>query len=157
MAADDHAVLHFVDPIARFRDRRVVRHEEQSFAFFAHDFLQQAKGSAGIGGVEIAGRLIGQDDARIVRERAGDRDPLLFAAGKMPARPAQFFPETDFALASGRPVPAFRLFREATEPAHRDHDVFLRGEILEQEMELEDEAEELVPFLRELIVGQVAP
>ena len=31
--------------------------------------------------VEVAGRLVGDDQRRIVRERAGDRDALLLAAG----------------------------------------------------------------------------
>ncbi len=41
-----------------------------------HDFERQI-------GVEIAGRLIGEDDGRIVHEGARDRDPLLFAAREL--------------------------------------------------------------------------
>ena len=33
--------------------------------------------------IEVAGRLIGEDDFRIVDERTGDRHPLLLAAGKL--------------------------------------------------------------------------
>ena len=33
--------------------------------------------------VEIAGRLVGQDHARLVRQRARDRHPLLLAAREM--------------------------------------------------------------------------
>ncbi len=33
--------------------------------------------------VEIAGRLVGNDDGGIGRERAGERDALLLAAGKL--------------------------------------------------------------------------
>ncbi len=33
------------------------------------------------GVVEIAGRLIGQQNARIICQRPGNRDPLLFSAG----------------------------------------------------------------------------
>ena len=35
------------------------------------------------GGIEIAGRLIGQDQAGIVDQGPGDGDPLLLAAGKL--------------------------------------------------------------------------
>ena len=34
-------------------------------------------------GVEIAGRLVGEDDFWIGNERAGDSDTLLLAAGKL--------------------------------------------------------------------------
>ena len=34
--------------------------------------------------VEIAGRLVGEQQVRLVRERARDRDALLLAAGQLP-------------------------------------------------------------------------
>ena len=34
-------------------------------------------------GIEVAGRLVDQHELRPVHERAGDRDPLQFAAGKL--------------------------------------------------------------------------
>ena len=40
MTADDQAVLHLVNPIARLRDLRVVRHEQESFAFLLDDALK---------------------------------------------------------------------------------------------------------------------
>ena len=33
--------------------------------------------------VQVAGRLVGDDDPRVVDERAGDRGPLLLAAGQL--------------------------------------------------------------------------
>ena len=33
--------------------------------------------------VEVAGRLVGQDDPRLADQRAGDGDPLLLAAGQL--------------------------------------------------------------------------
>src|SRR4051812_4163718 len=33
--------------------------------------------------VEVAGRLVGEDDRRVGDDRAGDRDPLLLAAGEL--------------------------------------------------------------------------
>src|SRR3712207_584754 len=46
-------------------------------------------------------------------------------------------------------------FAQPPEPAHRDHDVLLRGEILEQEMKLEDETEQLIAPPREDFIRQV--
>ena len=43
--------------------------------------------------------------------------------------------------------------RELAKLTHRDHHIFLRSEVLHQEMELKDEADEFVPLLRELIVA----
>ena len=45
MTTDDNAILHFVDPIARFGDRRIVRDEEHGFSAVFHDLLQQLKGA----------------------------------------------------------------------------------------------------------------
>jgi len=36
-----------------------------------------------ISAVEVAGGLIGEDDARQARQRAGDRDPLLLSPRKL--------------------------------------------------------------------------
>ena len=47
------------------------------------DAHQQVHDVPAGGGVEIARRLVGKDDRRIVRQRAGDRDPLLFAARQL--------------------------------------------------------------------------
>ena len=56
------------------------------------DDLDQRIHDARRGGVvEIAGRLVGQQDVGVVRQRADDRDTLLFAAGeaRRTARPAR--------------------------------------------------------------------
>jgi Protein of unknown function (DUF1602). len=58
LAVDDAAVLHFVDPIARFGNCRIVRGEEQRLAAFMHKILQQLKRALGVCGVEIAGRFV---------------------------------------------------------------------------------------------------
>ena len=47
-------------------------------------FLEQAVDDDAAGGaVEVAGRLVGQDDAHAGGEGAGDGDALLLAAGKL--------------------------------------------------------------------------
>src|SRR5438046_5461659 len=88
VAGVDQAVFHLMDPIAGFGDDGIVRGQEQSFAAFLDDILKQFKGALGVGSIEVAGWFIGQNDTRIVSQRARDGDPLLFASGKMAARSA---------------------------------------------------------------------
>ena len=42
--------------------------------------LEEPQHVQGRGAVEVAGRLVGQDDQRLVAQRAGDGDPLALAA-----------------------------------------------------------------------------
>ena len=49
----------------------------------AMNLAQQLHDVAAGGGVEVAGRLVGQHDRRIVGQRAGERDPLLFASRQL--------------------------------------------------------------------------
>ena len=86
MAGNDTAVFHLVNPIARFRDRRIVRDEQQSFLTLVDEILEQLEGALRIQGVEVAGWLVSQNHGWIIGERARNRYALLFATGKMPAR-----------------------------------------------------------------------
>src|SRR3954471_22902475 len=47
------------------------------------------------------------------------------------------------------------LFARDSQAPHRDHDVFLGGEILEEKMKLKNKPQELVPFSVERVVVQV--
>ena len=47
------------------------------------------------GRVEVAGGLVGDQDHRPVDERAGDRDPLLLAAGELVGHPVALALEAD--------------------------------------------------------------
>ena len=40
MAGDDAAILHLVDPVARFRDDGIMRGEEQCLLALLYDILQ---------------------------------------------------------------------------------------------------------------------
>ena len=112
MAGDDSAILHFMNPIARFGDRRIVRGQEERFLALAEQFSEQLKSALGIGRVEIAGRFVGENYARIVRQGAGDGHALLFAAGKMSARAAAFCPPGRLLPATLRRVRASALRKD---------------------------------------------
>ena len=72
---EDHAVG------VRRRDRVVGDHHD-GLAEVVDAVAQQGEHLAGGAGVERAGRLVGEDDGRVGDQRAGDRDPLLLAAGQ---------------------------------------------------------------------------
>ena len=52
----------------------------------AVQLVEQAEDLGGRGRVEVAGRLVGEQQVRLGDQRPGDRDPLLLAAGEL-ARP----------------------------------------------------------------------
>ena len=61
----------------------IVGRDQRRAAFAAHQV--QEFGEDDVGGVlvEIAGRLVGEHQRRLVGERAGDRDALLLAARQL--------------------------------------------------------------------------
>jgi hypothetical protein len=150
----DAAVCHLVDPIAGFGNDWVVGCQKQSFPALLHDGLQQLKGALGIGCIEVAGRLVGQDDPRVVCQRARDSHTLLFTSGKMAAGSSQFVAQANrFQQAGG--TFAHLAIGKLPKLAHGDHHIFLRGEVFHQKMELKNEADELAPFIREFIIAQL--
>ena len=58
----------------------------------------------------------------------------------MTARPLQFIAEINRVKQVGGAIAHF-IFRESREAAHWNHDVFVRGEIFEPEVKLENKAE----------------
>ena len=65
------------------RRARVVRDEHQGRAAVALQREEQVDDLPAGGLVEIAGRLVGHQNRRVRRQRAGDRDALLLAAGEL--------------------------------------------------------------------------
>jgi len=59
-----------------------MRDEDQTLALFATGARQQLGDLACIVVVEIAGRLVSEDDRRFVGERSGDSDTLLLTAAQ---------------------------------------------------------------------------
>lgn len=53
------------------------------------DVVEEVQDGGGGGGVELTGGFIGEQQPRGVRDRDGDRDPLLFPAGQFPQRPGR--------------------------------------------------------------------
>ena len=108
--------------------------------------------------IEVAGGLVGQQQPRLEAQRPGQRHPLLLAAGEL-AGPVvepvgqphlrQHLLGAARASAAGQPP---------DQPGH--HGVLERGELGQQVVALEDEADRLVAEAGQLLLvegGQVAP
>ena len=65
------------------RQLRIVRHQHQRRLAGAVDAEQQLDDRVAGGGIEVAGGLVGEQQRRIVGQRAGDGDALLLAAGEL--------------------------------------------------------------------------
>ncbi len=82
----DDPVGQLQDRVGYLHQRRVVGGEQRGHALGADDGTQQAHDLLAGFRVELAGRLVGEQQPRAGREGAGDGDALLLAAGQF-ARP----------------------------------------------------------------------
>src|SRR5207247_1376596 len=109
------------------RDTFVVRHQDDRFALFVQ-VVEDFQDFNARRGVEITGRLVGEDDQRIVHQRARDGDSLLLAAGEFKG-----FVMRAVIQANPRGVlgsqPAALLLRPAP-VKKRDLDIFHDGQLL---------------------------
>ena len=90
--------------------------------------------------VQVAGRLVGQDHARAVGQGAGDGDALALAAGQLVGPLAGHAGQAQIGQ-QRRGTGAHRRLVQGAQPAHRDQHIAQRGELRQQEVELEHEAQ----------------
>ena len=83
MHSDSLAVAQADRAFGQLRDVRIVGHEDERRAGAAIQLEHDLDDSAARFRIEIAGRLIGKKNLRPIDESAGERDALLFAAGKL--------------------------------------------------------------------------
>ena len=89
-------------------DRVVVRHEQDRHAALRAQLLEQLEHLSPGRRVERPGRLVGQQQPRLVRERAGDRDPLALAARQHRRLRARAARQPDLGQQLARPAPPAR-------------------------------------------------
>ena len=100
--------------------------------------------------VEVAGRLVGEDDLRAARQRAGDGDALLLAAGELGRAVLEPVAEADGVDDVVEPL----LVGLASGERQRECDVLDRVQGRNQVVRLEDEADLVAAHLRELLLVQ---
>ena len=102
LVADDPALLERDDPLPkRGDDVGVVGRHEHGHAELV-DPQQELEDLPADQRVEVAGRLVGDDDPRVVDERARDRRALLLAAGELLRVLLRLLGEADEARGRGR-------------------------------------------------------
>jgi hypothetical protein len=136
----DAAVFHGEDVVGGLGDLGVVGDDEEGEAGFAGDGLEDVEDFLGIVGVEIAGGFVGEEEAGLVGEGAGNGDALLFAAGEVVGFAMGFVAKTDEIEQVVGAVFHFK-FVENAGTAHGDLHILGGGEFLEEKMELEDETD----------------
>src|SRR3954454_17373790 len=151
LVADQAAVLHLDDPLAHLVDDLVVVRGHDDRRPRAVDPVEQAHDPDTGRRVEVAGRLVCQQDRRPVDEGPGDGDPLLLAAGELVREAALLAREADEVehLRHGvrDRVPGL------ADDLQGERDVLEHGLVRQQPEVLEDDAD-LAAQLRDLPVRQ---
>src|SRR6266481_5663858 len=78
----DCAIAHVDDAVAHLRCFRVVRDHEHRLSELLVGITQHLQDDFGILRVQVAGRLVSQDNRRLIDQRSRQRHALLLAAGK---------------------------------------------------------------------------
>ena len=105
--------------------------------------------------IEIAGRLVGEKQARRVDQRAGDGDALLLAAGELARRVALAIAEAEkCSAARARSMRSARRCRPGGGVVERQADILERAGARQQVEALEHEAEALAADAGEVRLAQ---
>ena len=98
--------------------------------------LEEIDDDALVGGVEVSGGLVGEEDGRVVDQGTGDADALLLSSAELAGEVAGAGAEAD----AIEGCPGFALVGHGVEVLG-EHDVFYRGEVGDEVELLEDEAD----------------
>src|SRR5580765_8657351 len=120
--------------VGLLRDVWVVRDHQNGVAAGVQ-LAKQPEDDLLIGLVEVPSGFIGKDQLRLIDQRPGDGDALLFAAGKLRRKVRQSVAEPDAFQGIG----GLRFIRDAVEIL-RQHDIFKRAEIRYEMKLLKDES-----------------
>src|SRR6266850_3890822 len=128
---NDAPFVHEYHPVRGFSGEADLVRDHQHRHALSREVAHDVEDLADHLGVQRAGRLVEQHDARVHRERAGDRDTLLLAAGESGRMLVGLL--RDPHLLEERHGLCARLgLRHPTHLARREHDVLGRGEVGEE-------------------------
>ena len=132
------SVFEYERAVAGAREVFVVRGDDDACAARACERREEGSYPSAGARVEVSGRLVAEQEARRVDERAGDSRALLLAAGKFAGTMQGAFAQTD--RLEQRACRRVRLTRFAPRDEERQRNVFQRAQIWQQVMKLKDEA-----------------
>src|SRR3954454_6375890 len=142
---DDLAVGEHEQAVGVGGGRRVVRDHDDGLAELVDGAAQEVEHLTGGLRVEVAGRLVGEDDGGLARERAGHRDALLLAARELGRPVGEAVAQADGVDELVEPL----RVRPLAGDRQRQHDVLARVEDRQEVERLEDEADALAAQLGE--------
>ena len=145
----DLAVADVDDAVSVHGDIVLVRDQYDGVALLVQALEQRHDFVAGRG-IEVAGRLVRQQDRRIVHQRAGDGDALPLTAGKLVRLVMHALLQIDLPMAPLRRLEALVGRHAAID--QRQLDIVQRRGPRQQVERLEDEPDFLVADLGELVV-----
>ena len=142
------------DPLGDFANLWVMRHHNQTRTFFMQ-LAEQIQHDIFVGFVQIAGRLIRQNQRRRIDKSTSDTHPLLFTAGKLAGQVLGSIFEPD-------PFQCLQcfFFIGHTVIVLGDHDVFNGVEVIDEVKLLENQTDLVTVKLRQLtaaVLGDVPP
>src|SRR5581483_5640838 len=142
-------------PAHLLRDERVVREDDDRHAELAVERSQRLEELARAVGVELARRLVREQHGRIVRQRDGDGDPLLLAAGERFRPVAGAVSEADDLEQLPRARPALRAIDALQR--HGQLDVLDRRQVRKEVPRglLPDETDDSPAVERALALGEI--
>jgi hypothetical protein len=149
---DEDAVAHRDQPVGGGRDAGVVGDDHERLPGRAQA-IEEPEHVQGCGAVEVAGWLVGEDDARLVAERARNRDPLALAARER--RGQMLGPVCEPDLFQQLRGPAACRARRAPGQQRGQLDVLRGGELLHQMEGLEDEANRVAAQPSQRLLAQL--
>ena len=77
----DGAILDDKCAIANFREILIVSHDHEGDSMLDGQIEENLDNFRTVRGIQIARRLVGEEDFRLIDDGTGDRDPLLLATG----------------------------------------------------------------------------
>ena len=148
-AVHDAAVAQMDATVADGGGLLAVGDEQEGGARLVGQLAQEGENVGAVGGIEVAGGFVGENQVGPVDQRAGDGDALLFAAGELGGQGGGAMGEAD---AVEEAMDAGALFgRGNADELERQRDVFLGGERGQQVEKLEHRADVPTPEVGELI------
>ena len=115
---DDTAIGEAHDAVAALGERAVMGDEQERGAGALLQREQQVHDVGAGGLVEIAGRLVGEDEGGLRRKRAGHGHPLLLAAGELPGEMRLAMREADLGKRRARRVEGIVAVEELERQRH---------------------------------------